>query len=893
MRVQAHVADLQTKENLEFATVLLLGEKRRYTTITDNGGRFYFRGLPKGTYEVQVSFVGYNKLVHRLTVDRDTFLMLNLIPETTTLGEVVVTATESKGLSSSSRIDRRAMEHLQPSGFADLLELLPGGMSKDPVFGKPSLIRLREAGSISSNYDISSLGTAFYVDGAPVSGNANMQYLTGNNEQGLQEKDITGKGLDMRGISTDEIERVDVVRGIPSVEYGDLTSGLVKIGRRAGATAWNARFKADSKSKLFYAGKGFEVKERAMLLNFGLDYLDSKTDPRDNLKNYKRITGSVRLKKNYTGDRSRLVWNSNLDYTGGFDREKKDPDLNHQQEDSYRAESNRLVFGNNLVWTSGGGNFQRSLSVYSSLAYQQDLTERVRFVQLNRDTPIPNSSEEGEHDGLYLPYRYTASHRVDGKPLTVFLKAVGVFGVDFLGVVNNLKTGAEWNLDKNFGRGQLFDAMRPVYPSVSTRTRAYRDVPAGQYAAFFAEDAFTIPAGAQRLNVAGGVRAMSVLNLGRQYRMRGKVYWDPRVNAQWCFPALQLAGRKLEISLNGGIGWHTKLPVLAQLYPDDLYVDLIQLNYFHTNPDYRRLNILTRKISPVNTELEPARNRKLELRLDLSFRQNQLSVTWFREELNSGFRDGSAYKSYAYKKYDNHSVDAGALQGPPELSGMTYKMDTVLQAYGTAVNGSRLLKEGVEFQFASQRLEGLQTRLTINGAWFRTTYQNSLPVYRRPSIILEGKQLPYLGLYASDEGYVKEQFNTNFIFDTDVPQLGLNFSASVQCLWHTASQRMEKSGIPLEYVNVNGDGFVFTEADKVHKERQWLVEKYNAELFRREKVPMAMQVNFKATKRFYNRIDLALFVNGMLDYYPDYDVNGHTVRRYNSPYFGMELNLKI
>jgi hypothetical protein len=38
------------------------------------------------------------------------------------LGEVVVTAQEARGLSSSSVVGKHAMEHLQPSSFSDLLE---------------------------------------------------------------------------------------------------------------------------------------------------------------------------------------------------------------------------------------------------------------------------------------------------------------------------------------------------------------------------------------------------------------------------------------------------------------------------------------------------------------------------------------------------------------------------------------------------------------------------------------------------------------------------------------------------------------------------------------------------------------------------------------------------
>ena len=36
----------------------------------------------------------------------------------------------------------------------------------------------------------------------------------------------------MRSISTDDIESVEVIRGIPSVEFGNLTSGVVNIKKK-------------------------------------------------------------------------------------------------------------------------------------------------------------------------------------------------------------------------------------------------------------------------------------------------------------------------------------------------------------------------------------------------------------------------------------------------------------------------------------------------------------------------------------------------------------------------------------------------------------------------------------------------------------------------------------
>lgn len=51
------------------------------------------------------------------------------------------------------------------------------------------------------------------------------------------------------------------------------------------------------------------------------------------------------------------------------------------------------------------------------------------------------------------------------------------------------------------------------------------------------------------------------------------------------------------------------MPVMSQLYPEKIYYDLSQLNYYHTNADFRRLNIMTYIIDPTNYNLEPAATR--------------------------------------------------------------------------------------------------------------------------------------------------------------------------------------------------------------------------------------------------------------------------------------------
>ena len=91
------------------------------------------------------------------------------------IAEVVITAKEGKGLTSKSVIDRQSMQHLQPSSFADLIELLPGGLFRDPNLSVSNRIVLRENTSGPSSYNTTSLGIQFMIDDNVWNTNSNMQ----------------------------------------------------------------------------------------------------------------------------------------------------------------------------------------------------------------------------------------------------------------------------------------------------------------------------------------------------------------------------------------------------------------------------------------------------------------------------------------------------------------------------------------------------------------------------------------------------------------------------------------------------------------------------------------------------------------------------------------------
>lgn len=904
-RLEVTVTDAASGEALGYAVCSLRpkeGNGKERAAAADARGVCLLEGLKPGRFELRLLYMGHVFLQGELQLPAGlTRRRIRLDIDPVAIGEVLVTAAESKGPTSSSKIGREAIAHIQPSSIADLMELIPGGRATDPSFGAPQEIRLREAApSSSANYATSALGTQIQVDGIPISNDANLQYSTSYGS--IQEYANVNRGVDTRAISTDDIESVEIVRGIPSVEYGDLTSGLVKVKRREGGRDLTARFKADMSSKLFSVGKGFERKGRGdaerTTLNINADYLTAASDPRNPRQSYQRLTGSVRFGRHWQGSAYRYSAGGSLDYTGSFDDKKSDQDLDNGlggPVERYKSNYNRTQFAATFAVEARHRQFFHSLDLTASFSAEFDRIDRWRFVETGSDFAKTWGTEPGEYDAVIIPASYDATLLVDGKPFYGYAKAVATFNADTERSRNTLRVGADWSMDKNYGRGLVFDVARPFSPQMDSRPRAYDAIPALHKLSFFLEDATTLALGDFRVEATGGVRAASMFNLGRRYTIQGKFYFDPRANVVVALPRFHVAGRNLTLRLGGGVGWHTKFPTMDSLYPDTEYFDFTQLNYWPANPALRRINLRLYTLDPTNYDLRAARNFKWEVRLDAGWNDNQLSVTYFREDMTSGFRTTSDYRSFTFRDYDETAIDMEQLDGPPSLDGIPYTEETRLGGYSRSTNGSRTEKSGIEFAFTSQRIRAIATRITVTGAYFRTNYSNMHPEYLLPTSAPGGQTYPYVGYYFSTDGYLREMCNTNFLLDTQIPRLKLILSTSFQCMWFLGSRNTPVSAWPISYLDENLVSHPFTAESAADGLLSALVRDSDPTLWRYVTTPFSMNVNLKITKKLYrDKMAVALFVNKLLDYTPDYHTSdGRHIRREVTPYFGMELNIKL
>jgi len=241
----------------------------RTAAITDSAGRFLLAGLPAGPVRLVARWGAFPERTLPLALrDGDTLhVVVRLAAQAARLGGVVVTAREGRGGAeggTASVVGRAAIEHLQASSVADVLQLVPGQLAANPTLdgARQAVVRTAlpaSAAAPRAEGDVAraaadaaratALGTAVVVDGVPLSNNANMQTSTTILNSGPSAlpafSSTANRGVDLRLLPADNVERVEVVRGVPSARHGDLTAGAVFVTSRSGPRAPELRARAN------------------------------------------------------------------------------------------------------------------------------------------------------------------------------------------------------------------------------------------------------------------------------------------------------------------------------------------------------------------------------------------------------------------------------------------------------------------------------------------------------------------------------------------------------------------------------------------------------------------------------------------------------------------------
>lgn len=851
---------------------------------TGGDGVFSLGAIARGEHRLVVTYVGFAPCEVVVPLVRDTVLHIRMRVATLALKEVVVAAERVSKSGSAVHVGESALEHIQPTSLADVLQFVPGQLATDGRMSAARQVSLRQAGRDANT----ALGTQVVIDGVPVSNNASMNRLPG--DQKVEERNVVNAGVDLRMLSTDHFEGAEVVRGIASARHGDLNSGAIVLHAKRGVMPYQLRVKVDPVTKLAYLGKGFRVGRGA--LHLGVDYAYATPDERLTLESYRRYGGQA----NYTVGLNVLGKRLDLGVRGGFigtlESEKKDPDL------TLRLESYQAYFSCYSLALQGdlrvGVPWLHSLQAQVSADYTDDVLRRERTVVNHGSTPLPVADVVGEHEGVYLPHQYLSKYSLVSKPLQVFARVESKSAFTALGCRHTVTLGGDFRLEKNLGAGYCYDLLRPPAPGnpLSSRPRRYDDVPALAPLGLYAEETLRANGIWGDVEVVAGIRMTRQLNMGAEYVNLRRFCYEPRVNAYYGFPGFHVGPWRVVVGLRGGWGRQSKWPTLDMTAPPRAYFDYITLNYYSQIPENRMLMVQTYIEDARNLKLSVATVDKLEVGVECQVGKGRLEVTAFRELLNSGFTYKSHYMSYVYDRYIS---DGYLFKGRPDLSVLPRETEQVLRVLPRPSNGRSTRKLGIEYRLSIPKVAPIATSFELLGAYFWTRYDVSEPVEYRPSHSgFGGRPYPYVGIYSWGDGMDRAMANSTLWMHTHLSGLRLIFSTMVQVVWFTERRSVPFNGIPLMYRDKDGSVKEYRPEMANDPELGWLARQFAEGYFDRDREPLALTINFKVTKEVGRYGKISFFANRIWGYLPTYRAKyNRQIRRSYAPFFGAELKVTI
>lgn len=748
-----------TSEAIIMATITL--QPSGTMTVSDAEGRARMDNVPDGEYTLQVSYVGFEPIQTRLRVNKDLQLNYQMVPTSLALKEVQVTAKQREnGASTSSVIGRQAIDHLQATSLADVMQLIPGQLMGNHDLTQQSNLQLRTL----VNNNTQAFGSSIVVDGMPISNNGQMS-------QGPFTA-TAFTGTDLRQISADDINEVEVVRGIPSAEYGDLTSGLVVVHSKVGVTPLQVKAKLNPGLQNYSVGKGLSL-DKAGVVNVSLDYAKAWGDPRQKTRSFDRYTANVGygidLSKRWHTD-TKLRFMQAKDWTGN------DPDAIDDG-----------TFSKNTTTTVGlthNGRVRLDLPLARSLKYTLGVSYSV--IDSKTSSYVANSSgllpiitamETGYYDIPWKTTSYLATGITESRPANVFAKLTDDFFFRSGKTVQSFKLGAEYHYDWNSGKGYYNeDPLLPFRPNSNGRPRAFNDIPGLHQLSAFAEDNFTYNINkVQRLKVNLGLRFTALQPFGDV----ATTALSPRVNV-----ALTLAKW---LDLRFGIGMNSKTPGLLYLYPDKKYDDRVAANYMPQDGSQQVLNYHTEVYDVKRSaDLKNATTTKIEGGIDVKLPGGRkLSLLAYRDKTPNGFAALTDYFTYTANYY---TLDA---DHPTMSNPAAVRQDLIWMTTGKIGNTNTTVNRGVEADCDLGEIALLHTRFYLSGAWSETkTWSTDLNTSSVRTSLLPVSYsslglTPIKVVYPLGLDFTRyRRFLTTLRAVTHIPALNMVASFTAQAIWH-------------------------------------------------------------------------------------------------------------
>ena len=882
------VINKKTGEPVAYAEVNL--KQIGHWTTTNNKGVFIFKDIKALSYIIVIKCLGYETYSSRVDLSKGSAgtRIIKLIPTSLDMPEVSVLAKKSNNIASTNSIGNAAIEYIQPTSLGDIMQLLPENVAENPDLSKPQHVSIREIGT-----DVNSaMGTAIIIDGAPVSNDANLQTLSTSTTLNADFSSAAGTGVDLRQISTGNIESVKVIEGIPSVVYGNLTSGAIVVRTKAGYSPLRIQLKANPYIKQLSINKGIKLRGKGGdFLNLNLDYIQSYSDVRSKYKGFNRITGSVAYSNMFFKKDHPLSFNAKINYFGTIDNVKTDPDAMVANEE-YWSKNNGLRLDIHGKWLP---HFKilTNLRYTLSLSYTHQVSFEKKYRNTNEVEAISTALTEGENDGIFLPTEELTELTIYGKPVNIFSQITGEkFWSGKSGLINKLLFGWEYRMSKNYGDGQVYDIINPPFiSSHTTRPRSFKDIPALRNNSIYLEDKITIPVKTTKLMIQSGARLNNFQASGL-FKSKLGFYFEPRLNCKYSI--LNKKNNKLfnSLSVHFGIGRTYKSPSLIYLYPDKAYFDLLVLDYYTGNPATERAVFYSLIYNTENPALKPSMDLKKEVGIDFTIKKIVGNITYFHENLTNGYSFEPHYVFIDTYKYLTDGIPPGER---PDLSKLTKEYFSYIIGYSYPVNNKETEKRGVEFRINFGKIKSLYTSFSFNGAWLKTTRIFNTVNYEYLPSSSSSKQYPNIGIYPKGESKVSERLNTSLRMITQIPKLRMIFSFNFQVIWFNKYYYPFYDKAPLYLFDKEGKITPFTEEMRTDPNYIRYVVKRTDSYYLEEVMPPLFLANFRFSKEITNKMKLSVYVNNFMNYRPMYQYKRSYsyLRRNPSIYFGAEIRITL
>lgn len=799
------------KTPVEFVTLYL--SDNGIWAVTNEKGEFVLEKVPKGKVLLHVRCMGYAPQALDLDVQKDrSDLKITLLEENLKLDEVEVTAQKkSDELTTSYVMDHTTLEHAQILNISDISSLLPGGKTQGDknLASSSNRFALRSGSSENGN---ASFGTAVEVDGVRLQNNS----VLGSNPN----------GIDTRNISSTNIESIEVITGIPSVEYGDLSNGMVKVNTLKGKTPFIVTLSAKPNTKQAALSKGFNLGGNAGMLNWGYEYTKSTSDLASPYTAYDRNAINLTYTNKFNNPFGPLTLTAGLSGNIGGYNEEADPDLSS---DRYEKMRDYALRGNvklnwllNKPWItnvelSGSFNYtdrREKVNTYKNSATTQPLIHSMEegyHIATSYDTD-PNASIILGPTGYWYELAYT-----DSKPVSYAAKLKADWVRRFGAVTNKLMLGGEYNGSGNNGSGLYYDDMRyaPTW-----RPYRYDELPFMHNYAAYLEDKVTVPVTeASYFSLSAGLRSDITYIKDSEY---GTSYsFSPRFNARYIF--WEKADKTVsDLAVYGGWGKSVKLPSFEVLYPSTTYADQISFASPTSDNGVTFNAYYTLPVTAVhNSDLKWQDTRQTELGVEAKIKGTRISISAFRNKTYHPYISTYVYTPYSYKFTSVNSL----ADCPIPLNDRSYAIDkqtgiitvsdlngayasqelaySEIDRYRSSVrwaNGSPVERKGIDWVVDFAQIPSLRTSFRLDGNfYFYKGVEQTLYAYNpTSSAMADGSPYRYLGYYIGSSsvanGKLSRQINTNLTVTTHIPKVRLIVSLKVEASLYNYSKNLSEYG---------------------------------------------------------------------------------------------------